>query len=108
MSTTIAITDATFEEAVLQNDKPVLVDFWAGWCPPCIAIAPIIEQLGEEFAGKIDIAKLNVEENHIIPNKYQIQSIPTLLIFQNGTVTDTIIGLTSKASLQAKLNAIIT
>lgn len=108
MSTSITVTDQTFEKEVLQNDKPVLVDFWASWCPPCVAIAPHVEDIAEEFAGKVDVAKLSVEENQIIPSKYDIRSIPTLLVFQNGEVKETIIGFNSKAALAAKLNALLT
>lgn len=102
MHATKKVTDATFEQDVLKSDKPVLVDFWASWCPPCLAIAPILEEFAGEHADSITVAKLSTEENHIIPAKYQIRSIPTMLLFQDGEVKKTLIGFTSKMGLESE------
>lgn len=105
MTATRPVTDESFEREVLHSKKPVLVDFWASWCPPCHAIAPILEQLASENADQIDVVKLNVEENKAIPAKYQIMSIPTLMVFQNGEVKETLIGAMPKAALEMHLAA---
>ncbi len=88
----VMLSDADFEEKVLKSDNPVLVDFWADWCGPCKAIAPFLDQLADEFAGKVTIAKLNVDENTKFASQYGVRSIPTLILFQNGTQKDTVIG----------------
>lgn len=93
------ITDDEFEKEVLQSPMPVLVDFWAAWCGPCRAIAPVIDELAEEYAGKVKICKLNVDENPITPGKYGIRAIPTLIIFKDGQPVETIVGAVSKATL---------
>ena len=97
------ITDATFDEVVNGSSEPVLVDFWAEWCGPCKMVAPILDEIATEQAGKIKITKLNVDENPNSSLKYQVQSIPTMLLFQDGEVTKTIIGAKSKASLMEDL-----
>jgi len=84
---TLQVTDATFEQEVLQSDVPVLLDFWAPWCGPCRMVAPILDELSEEFAGRAKIAKVNVDENQQIPAQFGIRSIPTLILFKNGQVT---------------------
>lgn len=93
------ITDDTFEQEVLQSDTPVLVDYWAEWCGPCKAIGPVLEDVAPEYAGKVKIVKLNIDENPSTPPKYGIRSIPTLMIFKNGTVESTKLGALSKAQL---------
>ena len=97
------ITDATFDEVVNSSAEPVLVDFWAEWCGPCKMVAPILDEIAEEQDGKIKITKLNVDENPNTSLKYQVQSIPTMLLFKDGEVAKTIIGAKSKASLIEEL-----
>lgn len=105
MAKPINVTDATFEEVVINSDKPVLVDFWAAWCGPCRAIAPVIEELAGELEGSAVITKLDVDANPNTSTKYGVMSIPTLLIFKNGKVVDKHIGLAPKGVISSKLNA---
>lgn len=100
----VTFTDSNFEAEVLKSSEPVLVDFWAVWCGPCRAIAPIIDELAGEYQGKARIGKLNVDENQAIAGKYGIRSIPTLLVFKNGQVVDQIIGAQPKSKLVDALN----
>ena len=105
MSNTIQhITDGNFEEQVLQAELPVLVDFWAEWCVPCKAIAPILEEIVTDYEEKIRIVKLNVDENRKSPARYGIRGIPTLIIFRNGHVEATHIGALTKSQLSAFIN----
>ncbi|WZL81136.1 thioredoxin [Vallitaleaceae bacterium 9-2] len=101
----LQLTDATFENEVLKSDVPVLVDFYADWCGPCKMIAPSVEQMATEFEGKAKVAKLDVDANGTTAQTYRVMSIPTLLIFKNGEVVDTIVGAVPKATLESKLNA---
>lgn len=101
----ITFTDDNFEQEVIQSDKPVLIDFWAVWCGPCKIIAPIVEELANEYEGKIKIGKLDVDENQQSSIKYGVRSIPTLLIFKDGKVKDTIIGAVPKVQIVQKLNS---
>lgn len=102
----INFTDENFENEVLKSDKPVLIDFWAVWCGPCRMIAPIVEELANEYDGKVKIGKLDVDANQESAIKYGVRSIPTLLIFKNGKVVDTIIGAVPKNHIVQKLNAV--
>jgi thioredoxin len=93
------VTDESFESEVLKSDVPVLVDYWAEWCGPCKAIAPILGEIAEEYAGKLKIAKLNIDENPSTPPRYGIRGIPTLMLFKDGNVEATKVGSLSKSQL---------
>lgn len=99
MTAPITVTDATFEDEVLNSDTPVLVDFWADWCGPCRMIAPVLEQIAEEQAGKIKIAKLDYDANPETPNKYGVMGLPTLLLYKDGEVVEQIVGAKPKRAL---------
>nr|WP_294936283.1 thioredoxin [uncultured Flavobacterium sp.] len=103
----IAITDATFEEVVLKSDKPVLVDFWAAWCGPCRMVAPIVDQISEEYAGKAVIGKVDVDANQEFAAKYGVRNIPTVLIFQNGEVVGRQVGVAPKNTYTEAIDALL-
>ncbi len=109
MTTTVAgplhLTDATFDQDVIKSDKPVLVDFTASWCGPCRMIAPIIEEMAAEYAGRAVIGKVDVDENPEISMNFGIRSVPTLMIFKGGKMVDMVIGAVGKQKLVEKLNA---
>ena len=98
------LDSSNFESAISGGDTPVVVDFWAPWCGPCKAIAPILEELAEELGDAVKICKVNVDNNSEIAGKYSIRAIPTILIFKGGSVSETIVGLTSKDDLKAKIS----
>ena len=101
----VEVTDDTFEQEVLRSKKPVLVDFWAEWCGPCKMIAPVLEEIAQEYAGRLKVAKLDIDENRSTPPKFGIRGIPTLMLFKNGAVEATKVGAVSKSQLAAFLDA---
>jgi len=103
----VYVTDDSFEQEVLQSDIPVLVDYWAEWCGPCKMIAPILEEVVGDYAGKLKIAKLNIDENSATPPKYGIRGIPTLMIFKDGDVEATKVGALSKSQLTAFIDSVL-
>jgi thioredoxin 1 len=103
MSNAKTVTDATFQSDVLESDKTILVDFWAEWCGPCRAVSPILDQIGAENSDKIEIVKLNVDENPQTAAKYQITSIPAMKVYQKGEVVKTVIGAKPKPALEHDL-----
>ena len=100
----IHITDDTFEQEVLQSHTPVLVDYWAEWCGPCKMIAPILDEVSKDYGERVQIAKMNVDENRDVPAKYGIRGIPTLMLFKDGQLAATKVGALSKAQLTAFLD----
>ncbi len=102
---TIPISDETFENEVLNAEQPVLIDFWAEWCGPCKMIAPVLEQIAEEYADRLKVGKLNIDENPATPPKYGIRGIPTLMLFKDGSVEATKVGAVSKSQLSAFIDS---
>ncbi len=96
MSKTVVLNDENFENEVLQSETPVLVDFWAEWCGPCRALAPVIEEIAENYDGQVKVGKLNVDENPGAPEAYEIRSIPTLIVFKEGVAIDRVVGALPK------------
>ena len=101
---TLTFTDAEFETQVLKSSTPTLVDFWAEWCGPCRALAPVIDQVAVSHAGKVNVGKLNIDEHPNTPSKYGVRSIPTLIVFKNGEPVEQIVGLVNKAKLDELLS----
>ena len=101
------VSDATFESEVLQSSTPVLIDFWAPWCGPCRAIAPVVEELAGEYAGKLKVVKMNVDDNPRTPAQYGVRGIPNLIIFKGGEVKEQIVGACAKAKLADAINRVV-
>ena len=100
-----AVSDSSFDAVVLGAKEPVLVDFWAEWCGPCKMIAPYLNDLAAEMAGRVTVAKVNIDENPQTPRKYGVRGIPTMILFKGGQVAETLVGMMPKAALKAKLAA---
>lgn len=107
MSTIKHVGDDTFEAEVIRSDLPVLIDFWAPWCGPCKSIAPVIEQLAEEYEGRLKVAKINVDDNPITPSRYGVRGIPNLIIIKEGTVKDQIVGAVPKGRLVDAIEKVV-
>ena len=104
MSKPFEVSDASFEAEVLKSSEPVLVDFWAPWCGPCKSIAPIVEELAKDFAGKLKVVKVNVDDNKEAAHKYNVRGIPNLILFKGGNVVDQMVGARSKQELVELVN----
>jgi thioredoxin 1 len=100
------VTDGDFDEQILKSDLPALVDFWAAWCGPCRTVAPVVEQLAGEYAGKVKVAKLNVDDNRETANRYGIRGIPTLMLFKDGQVVDQIVGAVPRDRIKELLDKV--
>lgn len=100
-------TDDVFESEVISSDIPVLVDFWAEWCGPCRVIGPLVEEIAGEYAGRVKVGKMNVDHNPVIPGKYGIRSIPSLLVFKGGAVSDQIVGAVPKHNITEVLDNVL-
>jgi len=103
----LEVSDATFDLEVLQNEQPVLVDFWAAWCGPCKAIAPIIEGIAASYAGRLKVAKVNVDQNSASPSRYGVRGIPALLFFKGGKVADQIVGFVPQDVIEGKIQLLL-
>ena len=103
----LEVSDATFDQEVLRSEQPVLVDFWAAWCGPCKAIAPIVDNMAATYAGKLKVAKVNVDENGATPSRYGVRGIPALLFFKGGKVADQIIGYVPQDVIEEKIKNLL-
>lgn len=103
----LELTDASFDQEVLQSEQPVLVDFWAVWCGPCKAMAPVVDSVAESYAGKLKVAKVNVDQNGATPSRYGIRGIPTLLFFKAGKVADQVVGFVPQDVIEEKIKRLL-
>ena len=103
----LEVSDATFDQEVLRSDQPVLVDFWAVWCGPCRAIAPMVDTVATAYTGKLKVAKMNVDENGATPSRYGIRGIPTLLFFKGGKVADQVVGYVPQSVIEEKIQRLL-
>jgi len=104
----VEVTDSTFDQTVLKSEQPVMVDFWAAWCGPCRAMAPLVDELASTYSGKLKVAKMDVDKNAATPQRYGIRGIPTLLIFKGGQVKEQIVGYVAKETIEKALERHIT
>ena len=107
MSAVQAVSDADFEREVINSDVPVLIDFWAPWCAPCRAIGPVVDELAKDYAGKLKVVKMNVDENPLTPSRYGVRSIPNLLLIKSGQVKDQIIGAVPKGHFVQAIDKVV-
>jgi thioredoxin 1 len=103
----LEVSDATFDQEVLQSEQPVLVDFWATWCGPCKALAPVVDVVAATYAGKLKVAKVNVDENGATPSRYGVRGIPALLFFKGGKVADQIVGYVPQDVIEEKIKSLL-
>jgi thioredoxin 1 len=108
MANVSEVSDSSFEQEVLQSDTPVLIDFWAPWCGPCKAIAPVVEELAGTYAGKLKVVKMNVDDNPQTPSRYGVRGIPNLILFKGGTVAQQIVGAVPRPQLVKAIDSILT
>ncbi|MCC5610502.1 thioredoxin [Nostoc sp. CHAB 5834] len=108
MSTAAQVTDSSFKQEVLDSDVPVLVDFWAPWCGPCRMVAPVVDEISEQYEGKIKVVKVNTDENPQVASQYGIRSIPTLMIFKDGAKVDMVVGAVPKTTLASTIEKYLT
>jgi len=107
MADVLEVTDATFDTEIMNSDIPAMVDFWAAWCGPCRMVAPVVEELAKEYAGKVKVAKLDVDQNRQTPIKFGIRNIPTIILFKGGEVAQTIIGAQPKSSIEKEIKKLL-
>ena len=103
----LEVSDATFDQEVLKSEQPVLVDFWAVWCGPCKAIAPVVDALAQTYAGKLKVVKVNVDQNVATPSRYSVRGIPTLLFFKGGKVADQLVGFVAQEVIEEKVKRLL-
>lgn len=107
MSGLLQINDRNFEDEIIKSDLPAMVDFWASWCGPCRMVGPWVEELAQQYDGRFKVAKMNVDENPVTPSHYGIRSIPTILLFKDGKLADTIVGTVGKANIEKAMLKLI-
>ena len=107
MAKPVIVTEDTFDDNVIKNPLPVIVDFWATWCPPCKILGPILEEIAEEYDGKVLVCKVDVDQNQSLAQKYAVRSVPTVFFFKGGEIKDQVIGVLPKDQLAAKIDAVL-